>query len=190
MKRDFIVETQATADLPHGWAESRLADLLREPLRNGHSASASTTGAGIRTLTLTAVTVGDFSEENTKLTIADATKVADLWLEPGDILVERSNTPELVGTARLYKGERNYAIFPDLLIRIRFCDGISAGLVEAFLHSTQVRSYFRRAAQGIAGGMPKISQGTIEGLTLIVPPCVEQQRIVHAMESYFCIGSA
>jgi type I restriction enzyme S subunit len=170
---------------PSGWAESRLLDLLREPLRNGHSALASNNGSGIRTLTLTAVTKGEFSVANTKLTIAVPEKVSDLWLEPYDILIERSNTPELVGTARLYKGLRDFAIFPDLVIRIRLSNRVSPELLEAFLHSPRARSYFRRAAQGNAGTMPKISQGTIENLLVLVPPRAEQARIVDAIESYF-----
>ena len=43
-----------------------LEQLLREPLRNGHSAKATDGTPGIRTLTLTAVTTGQFSDEHTK----------------------------------------------------------------------------------------------------------------------------
>ena len=73
----------------------------------------------MRTLTLTAVTKGDFSIENTKLTVADPAKVENLWLEPDDLLIDRSNTPDLVGTTRLYRGPKEFAIFPDLVIRAR-----------------------------------------------------------------------
>jgi type I restriction enzyme S subunit len=73
----------------------------------------------VRTLTLTAVTNGVFGPENAKITTADSARVADLWLEPGDILVQRSNTPELVGTTRRFPGPSGFAIFPDLMIRVR-----------------------------------------------------------------------
>jgi len=169
---------------PAHWTAASVADLLSEPLRNGHSARAAGGAGGVRTLTLTAVTQGDFSERNTKLTSADPARVADLWLRPGDLLVERSNTPELVGTARLYRGPADYAVFPDLLIRARLVDGIDAGFVEAFLATHTARSYFRKAAQGIAGSMPKISQPTIERLEVPVAPQPEQRRIVEALESY------
>jgi hypothetical protein len=78
-----------------------LGSLLREPLRNGHSAKAIDSASGIRTFTLTAVTKGDFSDQNIKRTSAEPNRVRDLWVKNGDIFVERSNTPELVGTARL-----------------------------------------------------------------------------------------
>src|SRR3954447_18945009 len=93
-------DAESLPELPSGWIWTTLGALLREPLRNGHSAKSTTDPAGVRTLTLTAVTKGDFSEENTKLTVAKPDAVVDLWLRPGDLFIERSNTPELVGTAR------------------------------------------------------------------------------------------
>ncbi|MFO0966082.1 MAG: restriction endonuclease subunit S [Gemmataceae bacterium] len=55
---------------PRSWQIVRLGDLLREPLRNGHSAKESPDPCGIRTLTLTAVTRASFSLANTKTTVA------------------------------------------------------------------------------------------------------------------------
>ena len=169
-------------ELPQGWVWTRFDSLLREPLRNGHSAKASKSADGIRTLTLTAVTLGDFSLENTKLTIADSSRVRDLWLQPGDLFIERSNTPELVGTARLYHGKPNFAIFPDLLIRARVVKKASVHYVEVVLQSEPTRSYFKRSAQGISGTMPKISQSTIGNLLVPLPPLVEQHCIITEVE--------
>lgn len=170
---------------PTGWVVAPLGEVIREPLRNGHSSKASSDGTGVRTLTLTAVTMGDFSEKNTKMTVADPARVRDLWLEPGDILVERANTPELVGTARLYRGPKHFAIFPDLLIRVRLADGVLPTFVEHALSTESARSVFRQAAQGIAGSMPKIDQDTVERLPLPVAPTAEQHRIVDEVEKQF-----
>ena len=167
------------------WKESPLRQLLREPLRNGHSARASADGRGIRTLTLSAVTYGDFSERNTKMTIADPRKTQDLWLQPGDILIERSNTPELVGTARFYRGEPRFAIFPDLLIRVRVNKDVLPEFVEFSLRTNSARDYFMQRAQGSAGTMPKIDQGVIEEFPLMIPSLKEQQEIVGRVEFLF-----
>ena len=161
-----------------------LRKLLREPLRNGHSAKASASEIGIRTLTLTAVTKSAFVDPNTKLTVADPDRVADLWLEPGDIFVQRSNTPELVGSAALYEGRPNWAIFPDLLIRVRTTEQLTPGFLIRVLQAPSVKHYFRRKAQGIAGSMPKISQGTLDDLEVPVPSLAEQQRIVAEIDQY------
>lgn len=105
----------------------------------------------MRILTLSAVTRDEFTEENTKLTAAVQDQVADLWLEPGDVLVERSNTRELVGTAAMYRGPRRWAIFPDLMIRVRVREDVNPEYLEAVLRSSDARRYFRANARGIVG---------------------------------------
>jgi type I restriction enzyme S subunit len=139
-------EEREEDQLPASWHEQPLRELLREPLRNGHSAKVSSDGKGVRTLTLSAVTYADFSKRNTKLTVADSARIRDLWLEAGDILIERSNTPELVGTAAMYRGSSKWAIFPDLLIRARINEQICNDYVELFLRSGRARAYFRQEA--------------------------------------------
>jgi type I restriction enzyme S subunit len=172
------------------WPVASLKSLLRESLRNGHSAKASRDGKGIRTLTLTAVTQDDFSEAHTKLTTADPRCVRDLWLEPGDLLIERSNTPELVGTAALFRGQREWAIFPDLLIRIRVSEDVLPEFLELVLKAEQARRYFRQAAQGIAGSMPKIDQGTVERLPVPLPSLDEQSSLVAKVERQLSLVTA
>lgn len=162
-----------------------LSSFLREPLRNGHSATASSDPDGIRTLTLTAVTVGDFSERNTKITSADARRVKDLWLETGDILIQRSNAPELVGTSRLYRGDKNYAIFPDLMIRVRLNGEADPRFIELVLQSEPLRQYFKGRAKGMSGSMPKIDQETILEAPIPLFDIDDQRRIVAEIEKQF-----
>jgi type I restriction enzyme, S subunit len=182
-----VPDTSQVRELPEGWCWVTVDALLREPLRNGRSARQDPTG-DVRTLTLSAVTERDFSPRNTKLTGAKRDAVRDLWLKPGDIFVERSNTPELVGTAALYSGPSDFAIFPDLLIRVRVSEEIPPLFVEAVLRSDRVRTYFQRAAQGIAGSMPKISQDTLLKLTVPLPPLAEQVRIVAEIDRHLSLA--
>jgi len=72
-----LKETEAGL-IPSSWAVRVLAELLREPLKNGHSAKEIDSPDGIRTLTLSAVTEDDFGEHNTKITCADPERVRDL----------------------------------------------------------------------------------------------------------------
>ncbi|MFD5071851.1 restriction endonuclease subunit S [Streptomyces sp. NPDC058369] len=171
-------------ELPAGWVWARLGDLLREPLRNGHSARSTKEAGGVRTLSLSAVTQDDFSDRNTKITVADPDRVSDLWLEAGDILIQRSNTPELVGTSAIYRGPDGWAIFPDLLIRVRLDPRVDSQYVALFLRSPRARIHFKSRAKGLAGSMPKIDQAAISGLGIPLPPLAEQHRIVEALEGH------
>lgn len=155
-----------------------LVEVLAEPLRNGLSSPGSVSGR-VRTLTLTAVTAGVFEDRFTKMTAADPRKAAGLYLRPGDILVQRSNTPQLVGTSALYEGPEDWAIFPDLLIRARVDQArVRPAYAAMSLASTSSRSRFRRLAKGLAGSMPKIDQSAIAGAVLRIPALpVQDERV-------------
>lgn len=166
-------------EMPESWDAVKLNDLLRERLRNGHSARASNSKEGIRTLTLTAVTKNDFSITNTKITIADPAYVKDLWLEPGDIFIERANTPEYVGLAAMYEGPTDFAIYPDLMVRVRLrVDYVDPIFLVEFLLTEQCRSYFRRNAASTTGNMPKIDHGVIERTIVPMPKYLSEQQFI------------
>ena len=160
-----------------GLPTAPLGRYLAEPLRNGKSAK-KVVGGRIRVLTLSAVTEGDFSERNTKFVNLDPNQIADLWAQPGDIFIERSNTPELVGTAAMFNGDPGFAIFPDLLIRVRLDERIIPRFAELALQSPPLRRYFQSNAKGISGSMPKIDQRAIEEAPMPAVDFTEQRRIV------------
>jgi type I restriction enzyme S subunit len=183
------LEAQIIDAAVEGWPRRGLGELLREPLRNGHSSKA-VVGGPVRTLTLTAVTRREFTDDNTKLTAPEASKVEGLWLEAGDLLIERSNTPELVGTAAVYRGPDRWAIFPDLMIRVRTNDEILPDFLELALRSRDARRYFTSSAQGIAGTMPKIDQGLVARFRVPVPSVHEQEHILADVDQRLTVSAA
>ena len=181
MRRAEVLQ-QAVIDRAIRGERCRLGDRLSEPLRNGCSPPRSSDG-DTRILTLTAVTDRAFVEENTRAAFVPKAQQDQLTLQPDDILVQRSNTPELVGTAARYSGPSGWAVFPDLLIRVRPDHTLLPAYLELALRSSSVRRYFRLAARGIAGSMPKISQSTIEELEIPIPSIAEQQETVKRISS-------
>lgn len=169
---DEVFRTLAYARIVH------LRDILREPLRNGYSGRVATNGRGVRVITLTAVTKNKFTENNSKLCETGGRDVSDLWLERGDILIERANTPELVGTAALYLGDSNWSIFPDLLIRIRVNGEVLPEFLDAALSTSRMREYFKSSAKGLSGTMPKIDQSAVENATFRLPSLDMQREVV------------
>ncbi|MEP7340578.1 MAG: restriction endonuclease subunit S [Acidobacteriota bacterium] len=186
-KEPVAPDTSKLPPLPEGWCWVSIDHLIREPLRNGHSSKTTNNHNGVPTFSLSAVTQGDFSSKNIKITAADPIKVRDLWVEPDDIFVQRSNTPELVGTTRRYKGEPRKAIFPDLLIRVRIAPPILPTFVELCLQSSHCHSYFRKKAQGISGSMPKIDQEVVQLTAIPLPPLAEQEAIIEIVEDQLSV---
>lgn len=155
-----------------------VGELLREKMRNGSSPRTVRSEHGLRAITLTAVTQNSFSDKHTKFVAINKDKVQDLWLEPGDIFVQRSNTSELVGTTAIYSGQRSWAIFPDLLIRLRAnTELVDPEYLAVAMRSERAHGVLRAKAKGLAGSMPKIDQRTIGTLRVPIPP-LERQRYV------------
>lgn len=183
-EEEFDRKAIELGQLPQGWKVGELRSYLREKLRNGISARESTSGHGIRTFTLTAVTENRMTEENTKITVADPAKVESIWAEPGEIFIERANTRELVGLAALYEGPSKLAIFPDLLVRVRVkTEEVDPKFLVEFLGTPWARLYFRRNSRLTAGDMPKIDHGTIERIPIPVPPIDEQREIANSLRT-------
>ena len=174
--RSFVDATLWDGQYP----QIQVADLLAEPMRNGHSARAVRDGlAGIRTLTLTAVTRNEFTDEFTKVTSADPDRVKSLWLRSGDLLVQRANTPQLVGTTAMFDGPDDWAIYPDLLIRLRANEErVVSGYLCAAMRSERAHRQMRSKAKGLAGSMPKIDQAGIGATTVPVPDMDTQQALL------------
>lgn len=93
-------------DVPAAWTCVRLENLLTFGPRNGYSPKSVSYPTGTKTLTLTATTSGRFNGEHYKY--IDETIPIDsfLWLEDGDILIQRANSIEYVGASAVYRGKR------------------------------------------------------------------------------------
>ncbi len=170
--------TGMTTRLPSDWRWVRLAHLLREPMRNGRSAQTAAAGSGVRTFTITAVTKRDFGLHHTKWAVGDADRLKDVYVKTGDLFVQRSNTPELVGSAALYRGPDDVAVFPDLLIRLRTVPAVRPEWLDLVLRWQRSRTYLRSVAVGLAGSMPKIDQAKIGSLLVPVPPTRSQDEVL------------
>ena len=140
-----------------------LSEVLREPLRNGYSASPVHHATPFRVLTLTATTSGVFDDTQFKYTDEEFAGDSRFWLMPGDVVVQRGNTAEYVGMPALYEGGPREFLYPDLMIRVRAKPDIEPRYLWYMLLAPQVRNYLRERATGSAGNMPKINQGILGG---------------------------
>lgn len=148
-----------------------LIDLIDEGPTNGYSPRTSITGEGTLSLKLTATTRGvlDLSEKAIKSLGETIGYDSRLWLEPGDLLIQRANSLEYLGAAAIYEGPRKTYIYPDLMMRVRIGCPHLRKLVWRYLNGQVARTYFQCNATGTAGNMPKINGDTVRKLIVPLP---------------------
>jgi type I restriction enzyme S subunit len=160
-----------------------LQDMLTGKPRNGWSAVCDNAAGGVPVLTLSAVTGYSFDSAAIKYTSLATDPDAHYWLNNGDLLITRSNTPTLVGHAAVYSGQPSPCIYPDLMMRIPVDpEKADTRFVWYWLQAPQVRDFIERNAKGTSPTMKKISQGTVMAIPFPKVSLQEQQQIVAELE--------
>ena len=179
-----IAEKDIPFDIPGNWRWVRLSSLLVVQPSNGYSPKPVEKNTGFRNLTLTATSSGCFKEVWKYVDISTE-QAEKFWLKHGDILIQRSNSRELVGTACLYPLADNTYIFPDLMIRVHVSSLCNEDYILRVLSSSFIRKYFISSAKGTSESMPKINQSIVKLALIPLPPFVEQKRIVSKIDAIF-----
>lgn len=179
-----IKNEEVPFDIPDSWEWCRLGEIITFGPSNGYSPRESKKGVGIKCLTLTATTSGQFKGEFYKLVDVIIEKDSYLWLKPDDILIQRGNSIDYVGIAAIYNGKPNEYIYPDLMIKIKVSKEIYSNYIYYVLVSNLTRKYFQSNAFGAQKSMPKINQGVVINTLIPLPPLSEQHRIVQKLEQF------
>lgn len=120
---------QLFTDPANKWEQTKFSTLISEPIRNGYSPVCPQDPTGAWVLGLDALTDSGFNAAGAKPAPIEDRGLKPFRLESDDILISRSNTPELVGRVGRYTGNPEHAYYPDLMMRIRV---ISARVLPQF----------------------------------------------------------
>lgn len=112
-------------------------------------------------------------------------KTARMWagdakqcvVSKGEVLIARSNTPELVGRAAMFAGEPKGAVASDLTIRLKAREGLLPVFLTAHLAFLYLSGYWKERAGGASGSMKKITRTQIQRELIPVPSDTDQCRI-------------
>ncbi|MFZ2961078.1 MAG: restriction endonuclease subunit S [Candidatus Ozemobacteraceae bacterium] len=169
--------------IPEDWDVCRVCDLVKHGPKNGFSGRSGKKCQGTPTLSLAATSSGRLllNSETVKYLEDQIPTDSPLYLEPGDILVQRSNTVDLVGTTAIFTGPPATFIYPDLMMRLRFKKGATAEWFWRYANSTDGRRFFTSIAAGSTGSMPKISGAKLREMPVSSPPLAEQEAIAGAL---------
>lgn len=119
------------------------------------------------------------------LKYSDSPKAESTLLETGDLLFNRTNSPELVGKTAVFRSEGRPTSFASYLIRVRF----DRSIVEPDFACYWINSAWGRLwAQAVK--TDGVSQSNINGtklgaMPLPLPPIAEQREIVARVEGLF-----
>jgi type I restriction enzyme S subunit len=139
-----------------------LNDVLIGKPRNGWSARCDNSEGGTPVLTLSAVTGFNYDPKAIKRTSEPTDPNAHYWLKEGDLLITRSNTPDLVGHASIYSGSPSPCIYPDLAMKIPLDPArADTRFVWHWLQGPMAREFITTHAKGTSPTMKKIGQGTV-----------------------------
>ena len=177
-----ITEEKKPFDIPESWKWVYLLDIIEEKPSNGYSPKGVTYPTEIKNLTLTATTSGRFKDDAFKYVDISKEDASKYWLKNNDLLIQRSNSRELVGTSCIYTGADNAYIYPDLMMRMHVSSQVDIYYIDYVLKAPVTRNYYMASASGTSESMPKINQKIVSFTLVPLPPLAEQKRIVEKLE--------
>lgn len=182
---DLTREWRTSQRLPAPVA-TRLAELLREPIRNGLSVRGSDTPPGVRSLRLSALRNCNVNLFDVRYLPIPESRAERFLLSEGDVLISRGNgTKAFVGLAALVGEISEPTIFPDTAFRLRFDpEKALPHWVARIWNAEPVRQQIENVAKTTAG-IWKISQSDLDRLQLVWPTVPEQEEISKRIETAF-----
>jgi len=158
------------------WMALTLGDIITD-IRYGTSEKANDDQPGIPVLRIGNIQDGKLSLRDLKYLDLSKDEFERLRLKHGDILVNRTNSAELVGKCAVF-GEPGDFVYASYIIRVRLdLQKAEPRLVSAFINSPIGRQYMFEQRKQMTG-QANVNSQKLKALPLSLPPLAEQRRIV------------
>lgn len=159
------------------WSNKNLASMCHS-LKYGTAKKSEKQGK-VAVLRMGNLQNGEIDWENLVYT-EDADDIAKYQLFPGDVLFNRTNSPELVGKTSIYRGERP-AIYAGYLIKLDYDRNVLIGdFLNYVLNSPDAKAYCMHVkSDGVS--QSNINAKKIGAYEIPVPSLPEQQEIVRLL---------
>lgn len=159
---------------PKGWKVVEMREIIAET-RNGLYKHGDYFGRGTQILKMFNIQDGELNLERIDLVEVDDEEFENYKLDVGDILLNRVNTPELVGKCAVITPELGRAIFESKNIRIQIKRNLAdPDYVAHYLNSPFGHATLRKGVKH-AIGMATINNSDLRSTLIPLPP-VEQQK--------------
>jgi len=175
-KEPAAPDTTNLPELPEGWVWATI-EQLSLLVEYGSSARANANPNGVPVLRMGNIIDGDLRFDGLKYLPANHGEFPRLLLEAGDLLFNRTNSPELVGKTAVYEGALGKCSFASYLIRVRLLEGVSPKLISTYINSSYGRKWVKSVVTQQVG-QANVNGTKLKALMVPLPPESEQHRIV------------
>ncbi|MED7774404.1 restriction endonuclease subunit S [Aeromonas dhakensis] len=158
--------------------EEKLKNCISFGPRNGFSPKETTEDTGFYVLKLGATSYGSLNLTEIKNIDVAIEKESHLFIRKNDILIQRGNSANYVGSNCLVECDVDGIIYPDLMMKIMVNHKVSAKYLSLWLSSPRSRCFMWDRMTGTSGTMPKISKKVVEEIPVMVPLMACQNDIV------------
>jgi type I restriction enzyme S subunit len=156
-------------------ATSVLSDAIGNLVGGKNLVGADDSSNPYRVLKISAVTTGSYLEAESKPLPDDYEPLGDHIVRPGDVIISRANTTELVGASALAESTNGNSVLPDKLWRTVPRSNADSRFLLATLQSASVRAEISRRSTGSGGSMKNISKPKLLSIPIALPPLELQQ---------------
>ncbi|MDH7451839.1 restriction endonuclease subunit S [Luteimonas composti] len=167
--------------LPEGWVWASV-EQLSIAQKYGSSAKTNEDSSGVPVLRMGNIQDGEIDCESLKYLPVDHSEFPELLLEDGDLLFNRTNSPELVGKTAVYRSQMSPCSYASYLIAVKLSPWCVPELVAAFINS----AYGRRWVKSVATqqvGQANVNGTKLAALAVPLAPFVEQAKIAAVLSS-------
>ena len=183
-KEPIAPDVEGLPELPEGWCWASFDSLL-SGIEAGKSFKCDERPPGLAetgVVKVSAVSWGDFDENESKTCTNPALVNDDLIIKTGDFLISRANTLQLVGAVVIVKTVQKRVMLSDKILRLRTIGRLDEWLLEV-LRSSLGREQIEGLASGNQDSMRNIGQERIRRITIPLPPLVEIKGILGILEN-------
>jgi type I restriction enzyme S subunit len=173
--------TSDLPELPEGWSWASV-DQLTDEQKYGSSSKTNEDSSGVPILRMGNIQDGDLDFSNLKYLPADHDEFPGLYLQDGDLLFNRTNSPELVGKTAVYRSQISPCSFASYLISVRFSQSYIPELASTFINSAYGK-YWIKSVVVQQVGQANVNGSKLAALAIPLPPLEEQKEIVSSLQA-------
>lgn len=175
-------------EVPEGWDLVALQDVIRRSQYGTSDKADGDAKTGVPVLRMGNIRDGRIDLSDLKHMDGDWKETANFTVRRGDILFNRTNSPELVGKAAVYDLDLP-AVFASYLVRVE-CDErlVDSRYVCGWINSPWGR-FWARTVRTDCVSQSNINASKLLSLPVPLPPLAEQREIFRRTEEHFGLAA-